>query len=215
MIVNESPRDLASRLVPGGPVSLAAGTYAGGVLVEASVHVRGTSGVVIQGGEGGPVLLVDADELVVTMEDVVLTGGSGEAGGGLRLSGWSEVALHRVVVSENSATLSGGGSGGGIYAHRGTLRLVDCTLRQNHAPHGSAITLTGAARAEVRGGLIDGDILVTEGAELTLVGVRVTGRITARGTSTRAPTVVLRGTRPEGGIENDVNLPAAIVVEDA
>jgi len=188
--------------------------WIGSFLIEASVTVRGEPGAVLDADRRGPALLVDLDELEVVVEDLTVTGGAGEAGGGLRLSGWSEVRLLRVRVVGNEATVADGGVGGGIYAHRGLLRLVDCTVAENRARAASGIGLSGAARAEVVGGRIEGDVVVLDGAELTVVGGVVTGALRARGTTTRAPTVVLRGVAVEGGVENDANLPAALVVED-
>jgi hypothetical protein len=66
----------------------------------------------------------------------------------------------------------------------------------------------------VRGGFFAGDLSCREGAELTMVGSHVTGRLDLRGTTTRVPRVVLKGTRIDGGVHNDVNNPAALSVED-
>jgi nitrous oxidase accessory protein NosD len=204
---------LAAALAHGGELVLEAGEHAGGLLVEADVALRGEPGAVLDGGRRGPVILVDADGLTVTAQDLTLRNGGGEAGGGLRVSGWSEVRFDRCIFEANHATLAGGGSGGGVYLHRGHLTLVDCIVRDNASASASALCVTGAARAEVRGGVLAGDVLLTEAAELTLDGVHVTGKVIARGTTTRAPTLVLRGARLDHPVENDSNLPATVVVE--
>lgn len=204
---------LAARAAEGGELRLDAGVHAAGLLLEADVRLVGQPGVVLDGGRRGPVLLVDADGLTISATDLTLTRGAGEAGGGLRLSGWSEVRLERCVLEDNEATLAGGGPGGGVYLHRGTLHLADCIVRGNRAATATALCVSGAARAEVRGGTLDGDVLLSEAGELTLDSVHVTGKLVARGTSTRAPTLVLRGARIDGGVENDPNLPATVVVE--
>ncbi len=205
---------IAVHLVQGADVCLGAGVHTESLLIVASVTLRGEPGAVLNGGRGGPVVQLDDDELVVVIEDLVLRGGTGEAGGGIRLSGWSELTLSRCTVEGNEAMLAGGGIGGGIYQSRGMLHLRDCVLRGNRASTASDYALVGAARGEVSGGSFAGDIEVLEGAELTLVACTVAGNVGARGTTTRAPVLVLRGARVDGGIHNDANLPASVTVED-
>ncbi len=205
---------IAVHLVPGAVVCLGAGVHTESLVIAASVTLRGEPGAVLDAGRAGPVVQVDEDELVVVIQDLVLRGGAGEAGGGLRLCGWSEVTLSHCTIEGNEAMLAGGGIGGGIYQSRGMLRLRDCALRGNRARTASDYAIVGAARGEVRGGSFAGDIEVLEGAELTLVGCSVAGHVGARGTTTRAPVLVVRGTRVDGGVDNDANLPASVTVED-
>lgn len=211
----EPGQAIAPHLVPGAIVSLAPGVHRENLLIEASVTLRGEPGAVLDAARGGPVIHVDLDELSVTIQDLTLTGGVGEAGGAVRVSGWSEVSLERCALVGNEATQDGGGIGGGVYAHRGMLRLLDCTFRDNRARSATDFALAGAARAELRGGHFAGDVYVLEGAELTAVGTVIAGKLRARGTTTRAPVLTLRGVRIDGGLDNDVNLPATVVVEDS
>lgn len=211
----EPGQPIGPHLVPGAVVSLAPGVHHEVLQIEASVTLRGEPGAVLDAGRAGPAILVDLDDLQVTVQDLTITGGAGEAGGGVRLSGWSELTLERCVVADNEASLAGGGVGGGLFAVRGVVRAVDCTFRDNRARSASDFALTGAARAELRGGHFGGDVHVSEGSELTGVGTVILGALRSRGTLTRNPTVTLRGVRVDGGIENDVNLPATLVVEDS
>ncbi|MSQ00420.1 MAG: hypothetical protein EXR71_00835 [Myxococcales bacterium] len=205
---------IAAHLVHGAVVCLGAGVHIESLVIAASVTLRGEPGAVLDGARAGPVVQLDEDELTVVIEDLVLRGGAGEAGGGVRLSGRSELTLSRCTVEGNEAMLAGGGIGGGIYQSRGMLHLRDCRLRGNRARTASDYAIVGAARAEVRGGSFAGDIEVLEGAELTLVGCTVAGHVGARGTTTRAPVLLLRGAHIAGGVDNDANLPAAVTVED-
>jgi hypothetical protein len=156
---------------------------------------------------------VEADGLSVHLESLTLRGGAGEAGGGVLLAGWSEVSLRDVTVEDNEARLSGGGVGGGAFVFRGLLTLEDCTFRNNRAGLGTDLAVGGAARCAVRGGFFGGDVSCREGAELTITGGHVTGALALQGSTTRAPVVALRGARIDGGVQNDVNLPAAVSVE--
>lgn len=205
---------IAPHLTAGAVVCLGPGLHAESLNLEESVTLRGEPGAVLDAGRRGPVVSIGVDGVVVRLETLTLRNGAGEAGGGIRLSGWSEVILDRCVIEDNEASLAGGGAGGGIYLHRGSLSLLDTDFRGNRARSGADLYVTGAARAEARGGRFGGDIVVSEGAELTLVGSHVVGTVAARGTTTRAPSVTLRGTRIDGGVVNDPNLPANVVVEN-
>jgi hypothetical protein len=132
----------------------------------------------------------------------------------VRVAGRSEVTLSGCVAEDNEATLGGSGVGGGIWAGRGKVVLKDTRFAGNRARSGSDLFLANVAQLECEGGDFGGDVVVTEGARASFVGTRVRGKLIARGTTTRAPAIVLRGAAIDGGVENDPNLPAAIVVED-
>ena len=198
----------------GATVVLAPGVHMGGFAIECSLTLRGEPGAVLDAHRSGPVLRVDQDGLSVSVEGLTLRGGAGEAGGGLLLTGWSEVALHNVCLEDNEATLSKGGIGGGAYLFRGVLTAEDCTFRDNRAGGGNDLAVGGSARCFVRGGFFAGDVACREGAELTITGAHITGRLVLRGSTTRAPQVSLKGARIDGGVVNDVNLPATVSVED-
>lgn len=202
------------RLRAGVTLLLAPGVHRAPVVIECNVTLRGEPGAVLEADRAGSVLAVEADGLTVRVEGLTLRGGAGEAGGGLRLAGWSEVTFVNVVLEDNEATQSAGGVGGGAFVLRGSLTAEDCTFQRNRAGVGSDLAVWGAARASVRGGFFAGDVSCRDGAELSIVGAHVTGQLELRGTSTRAPQVVLKGARIDGGVHNDVNQPATLSVED-
>ncbi len=209
----EAGEAVGPHLRAGAVVVLAPGVHAGGLVIGCSLTLRGEPGAVIDAERRGPGLVVAEDGLNVLVEGLTVRGGAGEAGGGLQLTGWSEVTLRRVTLEDNQATLSKGGVGGGAFVLRGQLTAEDCTFRNNRAGVGNDLAVWGAARCVVRGGFFAGDVSCRDGAELTIVGAHVTGQLALCGTTTRTPVVVLKGARIDGGVANDVNLPATLSVE--
>jgi nitrous oxidase accessory protein NosD len=205
---------IGPHLRPGATVVLSPGVHVGSLTIECSVTLCGEPGAILDAERAGPVLRIDQDGLNVVVAGLTLRGGAGEAGAGVLLTGWSEVTLNDVVLEDNQATLSEGGVGGGAYLFRGLLTAEDCTFRNNRAGLGNDLAVSGAARCVVRGGFFAGDVVCREGAELTITGAHVSGQLQLRGTTTRAPQVALRGARIDGGVQNDLNLPATVSVED-
>ena len=210
----EAGAPIDPHLVDGAVVCLAAGVHHASLLIDASLTLRGEPGAVLDAGRAGPVVRVAADQLVVKLEGLTLRGGAGDAGGGIRLTGWSELVVSQCVVEDNEALLAGGGIGGGAFAERGKLTLNDTQFRGNRARGGSDLLASGLAAIEVNGGSFAGDVTLLDGVRATLSGGRVHGKLTTRGTTTRAPAVTLKGMAVDGGIDNDANLPATLVVED-
>lgn len=201
-------------LIEGANLVLGPGVHRGGLFIEVSLTITGEDGAILDADRNGPVVLVEGDELKVTIHNVMLRGGAGEAGGGLRNTGRSEVSLSSCTFEDNEAALAGSGIGGGLWSGRGKVSLVDCRFSGNRSRSGSDVYLTNVAWLDVRGGDFAGDIFVGEGAKLDLTGARVRGKLSARGTTTRAPVITLRGAQVDAGIENDPNLPGQFVVED-
>ncbi|MDP2311748.1 MAG: hypothetical protein Q8P41_02505 [Pseudomonadota bacterium] len=211
----EAGQPLAEALAAGGVVCLGPGVHAGPLVVSASVTLRGEAGAVLDAKGGGSVVAVSDDDLVVRIEALTLRGGSGEAGGGVSLTGYSEIVLVGCTVEGNRAKARGGGTGGGgggAYASRGTLRVEASTFRDNRAAVGSDLFVTGVAELTVSGGHLGGDVAAREGAQVALDGVAVDGALDARGTTTRAPTVSVKGGRVRGGVKNDPALPAQVEI---
>ncbi len=210
----EAGQPLADALAAGGVVCLGPGVHAGPLVLTTSVTLRGEAGAVLDANGGGSVLRVENDDLVVRVEALTLRGGSDEAGGGLALTGYSDVVLAGCTVEGNRAKGRGdtSGGGGGVYANRGTLRVEGGTFRGNRAPFGSDLFVTGVAEVTVLGGALGGDVVAREGARVVLDGVAVEGAVDARGTTTRAPEVRVKGGNVRGGINNDTRLPAKIEI---
>ncbi len=206
---------LARAVAAGGTVVLGPGTHEGPLVLGASVVIKGEPGAVIDAGRRGPVVLVSADDIDVMLEGVELHGGQAEAGGGVAVVGYANVTLRGCSVRDNHARGSGGaGLGGGLYAARGTVLLEGCSFSRNAARAGSDVCATGVAEVRVRQGAYAGDLAAREGATLLVEDARVDGRVDARGTTTRAPTVRLRGADVRGGVVNDPSLPAVLTEDE-
>lgn len=201
-------------IAAGGIVVLGPGVHRGGITIENSVDIVGEPGAILDADRQGPVIHLAVDEIEVNIRDLVIRGGAGEAGGGLRNTGRSEVTFTQCSFEDNEATLAGSGVGGGLWSSRGKITLTDCRFSGNRARSGSDIYVTNVAWVTMTGGSVAGDAYIGEGARFDATAVRIHGRLSARGTTTRAPVVTLRGTQVDGGIENDANLPASFVVED-
>ena len=209
----EAGQPLEAAVAAGGTVCLGAGVHAGPLVLTKSVVLRGDAGAVIDAGGRDSVLRIEGDDLVIRVEAVTLRGGVAEAGGGLALTGWSEVVVVGCTLESNQARGRAGssGGGGGAYASRGTLRFEGSTFRDNRAPIGSDLFVTGASEVTLTGGHLAGDIAGREGTKLALAGVAVAGALDVRGTTTRAPTVVVQG-GSLGSVRNDPSLPASVEI---
>lgn len=204
--VNLSPGDdLPGAVSAGGGVHLAAGRYAGGLWIEASIAVQGDSGVVIDAGGRGSAAFVVADDLDVRLTGLSFTRGHGELGGGLRVEGSSKVLVEDCVFDGNLA-LQRGGHGAGVAA--GEVQFVRTRFGK-----GDHLLLTGAADVRFVDCVVEGDIRVRDGAVVRIQGGRVEGRIDVSGTTTRAPHLEVERAELIGGIHNDEALPGAVFVD--
>lgn len=209
---------LARAVAAGGTIVLGPGVHEGPLVIGASVVLTGEPGAIIDGGGRGPVVLIGADDVAVVLEGLELRGGHAEAGGGVAVVGYADVTLRGCTVRHNRARgrASGpsSGLGGGVYAARGAVRLEGCTFSDNAAGAGSDVCATGVAEVRVRQGSFAGDLAAREGATLLIEDARVLGRVDARGTTTRAPTVRLRGADVRGSVVNDPSLPAVLTEDE-
>jgi hypothetical protein len=214
----EAGQPLAEALAAGGVVCLGPGVHAGPLAPTVSVTLRGEAGAVIDAKGKGPVVAVQDDDLVVRIEALTLRGGAGEAGGGVSLTAYSEVVLVDCTVEDNAARALGAGKGGGksggggVYANRGTVRVQGGEFRRNRASIGSDLFVTGVAELFVVGGHLGGDVAAREGAKVAMEGVKADGVLDVRGTTTRAPTVSVKGGHLRGGVKNDPALPAQVEI---
>lgn len=206
----EAGGDVAEAAARGGVVVLGPGVHAGPLQIGASVTLRGEPGAVLDGGGRGSVLLIDDDGLVVRVEGLTLRNGHAEGGGVVHLSGESEVVLSGCELRGGRAPRGGGG---GAWAGRGRLVLDGCTFADNWATYGADLVATGFAEVEARGSRFAGDVAAREGARLLLDGCTGEGRLDARGTTTRVPDVLVRGSTFAGGIHNHEGQAARLEVE--
>jgi hypothetical protein len=210
----KGPSDCAVSLEPGADLgeALAAaaagavlclrpGRYAANLLIDKDVTLRGLGApgeTVLDGGERGAVVAVDADDLTVRLEGLVLSGGSAAQGGGVSLAGMSRVELVACVLARNTGRQ---GPGGAVHADRGTVVLERCRVLDNVATDGLAVNADGIASLRIADSLLVGDggptlaaVRVRDGADATivrstLVALGSAAALHASGTSSRLPEV--------------------------
>lgn len=174
---------------PGAVLVLAPGEHSGGLFVEGPLRVEGEghapgaapTAVIHAHGKGAAVHAA-GEEGTLQLVGLVLKGGRAELGAALCIDGPMRVEAEGCVFEAGRAD-QGGETVGGL---RGALHLRGCRLA------GSAL-LTGILDAVFEDCVVEGDLVLREGAALRLVGGEVRGHIDLRGTTTRAPSVHLEG----------------------
>lgn len=166
----------------GSVVELAAGEHRGALFVDGNLEVHGPDAVLNAHGRGAVAHVVE-DRLKVVLSGLTLRGGRAQLGAGVFVEGHSEVLLRNVTIEAGRAT----GGGSAVGAIRGQLTLEGCRVQ------GEAL-FTGVSRVVLRNTVVTDDLLVREGADVVLEGGAVEGSLDIRGTTTRAPTVTVRGT---------------------
>lgn len=131
----------------GMPPSAIAGAY-----IDKSITLRGgysetnwnvsdpnNQPTILDGDETGQVVLILATNVV--MENLTVTGGEAETGGGIQISfaAHGTVTLHNLIVEANTNQF---GSGGGIHGRNVDLIIEDSEIRNNFAVQGGGIYLT-------------------------------------------------------------------------
>lgn len=213
----------------GSHLSLEAGEHAGDLTIDKSVTLTGSAGagaVIIRGSGRGPVLRVDDDGLAVRLQDVTLTGGVAEAGGGLAVFGRGTVAVLQCVFSDNQAGMLGGG---GVYARAGLLQLDGCRFNGNVGRQGGAVMLDMAMKAELQRchfeanrGELGGALRVAEGADVVIRAGQFKGNagqdgavLRASGTRSRQPKLLLELCDVDAGkLINGPEIGAAITLKN-
>lgn len=165
------PSAAIASALPGDVVEIAAGTY----FLEESISVVGSQ-ITVRGAvdaSGQPATILDgqgsslvigiayADQAVV--ENLVITNGHGDYGGGARCIASSDVIVRNCHFRNNHANWDGGALRMSLNA---TLTLVDCEITDNTADHP---TWPGQSRGA--GANVSSD------ATLTLVRTRVCGNV--------------------------------------
>ena len=181
----------------GSVVELAPGEHRGALFVDGDLEVRGVGAVLDARGRGAVAHVVE-DRLKVVLSGLTLRGGRAQLGAGLFVEGHSEVVLRDVTIEAGRAT----GGGSAVGAIRGQLTLERCRVQ------GEAL-FTGVSRVVLKDTVVTDDLLVREGADVVLEGGVVEGSLDIRGTTTRAPTVTVRGT-DIGEVHNHPRMPGTL-----
>jgi hypothetical protein len=111
----------------GDTINIAPGTYPGPVNITQDVTLAGTGATSVAISSGGPVITVPSG-VTATVDGLTVSGGSAADGGGIANAGILNIA--NAAVTENSATVNGGGVENAVGA---TLTVVDSTVSNNRA----------------------------------------------------------------------------------
>ena len=214
----------------GAHLTLEAGEHVGDLTIDKSVTLIGAAGaeaVIVRGAGRGSVLRIDEDGLAVRLQDVTLTGGIAEAGGGLAVFGRGIVALVGCIIQGNQAGMLGGG---GIYARAGLLQMDGCRVVANQGRQGGGLMMDMAMKAELQRCKIEdnkadiaGALRIAEAADVTIKGSSIRGNVgqdgaclKASGTRSRSPKIVLEVCDCDGGtLVNGPEIPAQIVLKNS
>lgn len=213
----------------GAHLALEAGEHTGDLTIDKSVTLSGAGGpdaVILRGSGRGPVLRIDEDGLAVRLQDLTLTGGVAEAGGGLAVFGRGTVALVNCVIADNQGGMLGGG---GLYARAGLLQVEGCRFARNSGKQGGGVMLDMAMKAELlrcqfddNRGELGGALRVAEGADVQVKGARFKGNVgqdgavlRLSGTRSRQPKLLLELCEVDGGkLINGPEIAAAVTLKN-
>ncbi len=188
---------------PGSHLCLQPGVHSASLSISKSLTLRGiAAGVILQGSGRDSVLRVDDDGVALRLENLVLQGGSAQAGGGLAIFGRGKVHASDCTFCDNTGGMVGGGA---VYARAGMLVLERCIFTRNHGRQGGALMLDMAMHAELQRcefsnntADIAGALRISEAAEVDLKACKLAGnlgadgsQVRASGTRSRVPTVRL------------------------
>ncbi len=199
-------------------ICLKPGSYSGSHWITRSLTLRALGdGVVLDANSEGPVIAVQTDKINVALAGLTLTGGSFEAGGGVALTGRSEVTLTGCTIKGNSASQYGGG---GAFATRGTLTIKDSVIEGNESRWGGGVLADTVSWIVLEGTTIRGNtaargggLAVRDGAKVELKGGSIegnTGRdgdgapVYVAGTTTRGPELSIAGTTIDGEVHDSM-----------
>lgn len=150
----------------GGTVNVADGTYLENLIIDKNVNLLGQSqtSTIIDANNAGHGLDIYLN-LIVTLTNFSIINGNSALGGGIVNS--ADLTLTRCTFTDNTATSTDFGEGGGAIYNRGTLNIADSTFTNNQARDGGAIynyqgtctvtdsSFTGNTATTVDGGAIE------------------------------------------------------------
>src|SRR3954470_15925745 len=138
-----------------GTVILVKGTCDGTFVIPKNLTLKGNPTATLDGGSTGATLTVTGTR-VIHLRSLVVTGGLGEAGGGIAMADGGVLTLDHVAVRNNVAAQDSNGFaiGGGIFAMNATVRIHDSQGVSNRA----------AATKDTVAGAHGGGLYLQEGA---------------------------------------------------
>jgi predicted outer membrane repeat protein len=179
------------------------------LVLKRSLTLKGGEGARLE-GVGGSIIKAEGKGTKLVLESLTLAGGDGELGGALLVHRDAQVTARRCRFDGNAASAKGGA----IYVGSGELVAEDCAFVDNRAGQGGALHVEGLGRASLETCELSDNsasrgagISVHDGATVSLVGVRGSGQsgdgvdLRVRGTTSRAPSVSVRGCVLAGGID--------------
>jgi predicted outer membrane repeat protein len=144
-----------------------------------------TQDLTINGGSAHPSIsgenlyrVFDLGVATVNISNLIITKGSGDFGGGMRMAG-TTLTLNNVNFPANHAQFLSGGGGGGIYVESGTLTVNNSTFPGNSAGgFGGAIGQAGGS-VTVNGGSFTNNTAGSGGAIGTIAtsGLNIAGSV--------------------------------------
>ena len=200
-------QDMISAAAPRETVYLPTGEYKALIYIDKSLTLCGQGKpqeTVVSGKpDTGSVIIIEEDDLNVTLGSLTIAYGLDMAGGGIMQYGNSRLELQDCIIRNNGATYLGGG---GIYVEAGELLVLRTKVFGNIAQRGGGIFINNLARAVLKYSLIvnnqarfGGGICVQDGASVTCIHCTFADNLTIEGgggdaiyvsgTTTRQPTM--------------------------
>jgi len=214
--IGDNIHEIIDKLPPEGTLVLTSGTWDVNLIIKRSINIMGERDTILNGSEYGCVIKIDEPGLKVALSNLTIYGGMSEVGAGIRLSDNSEVTVEHCVIRNNSAVRSGGG----VFASRGSLLLVDSIFNQNSAQVGGGINTASTATVKIMNCMffenaaeIGAGAYVSDGSQIEISKCKFkdnqlkthwsVGRdIYIAGTMTRQPMVVVEDTTLDDCIDS-------------
>ncbi len=202
---------------PGSHLCLQPGVHSAALTISKSLTLHGNAeGVILQGTSRDSVLRIDDDGVALRLENLILQGGSAQAGGGLAVYGRGKVQVVDCTFRDNVGGMVGGGA---IYVRAGMFIAERCHFERNRGRQGGALMFDMAMHAELlrctftgNRAEIAGALRVSEAAEADVKACKFDDNrgddgstVRLSGTRSRVPTVRLDHCEVDGG--NLINGP--------